>query len=92
MAASRQGVLLSTGGAGRGGRRALPAARAAHADVEELCHGAALGDQVAVRGVGAFAVDLSLADDGKTMGFFPDFLRSKKMEKETKNMGTMGNS
>jgi hypothetical protein len=69
VAASRQRVLLPAAGAGRHSGRALPAARAADADVEELGDGAALGDQVAVGGIGTFAVDLGLVD-GKNHGFF----------------------
>jgi len=76
VAASRQRVLLPAAGAGRHSGRALPAARAADADVEELGDGAALGDQVAVGGIWTFAVDLGLVD-GKNHGFFPTKIKKK---------------
>ena len=77
VAASRQRVLLPAAGAGRHLRRALPAARAADGHVEELGDGTALGDQVAVGGIRAFAVDLGLVD-GKNHGFFPTEQIKKK--------------
>ena len=61
--------------------RALPAARAADADVEELGDGAALGDQVAVGGIWTFAVDLGLVD-GKNHGVFSHKNQEKRINKD----------